>query len=124
MYAAVKAANEENLREQHRELPRYSYPPYVITSAGVQQYSKYGVDFRVSVEESLPISALDAQKEYGKAIYGKGYLISERAAAERTKADQEKEERAAAERANDGKAIPERWELSEREREIVKNLGQ
>lgn len=124
LYAAVKAANEENLREQHRELPRYSYPPYVITSAGVQQYSKYGVDFRVSVEESLPISALDAQKEYGKAIYGKGYLISERAAAERTKADQEKEERAAAERANDGKAIPERWELSEREREIVKSLGQ
>ena len=113
LYAAVRYANEENLREQHKELPKYSYPDCVLTSAAVQRYSRYGVDFRVSVKESCPISALDAQKEYGKAIYGKGYLISERAAAERAAA-----ERAAAER-----AAAHRWELSEREQDIVRGLG-
>ena len=90
------------------ELPKYSYPDEIITSAIVQKWSHYGIDFRVSTAESFPISALDAQKEYGKAIYGKGYLLSERAAAER----------AAAER-----AAAHRWELSLREKEIVKRLS-
>ena len=118
LYEAVRCANEENLRALHKELPKYSYPDCVITSAAVQRYSRYGVDFRVSVKESCPISALDAQKEYGKAIYGKGYLISERAAAERAAA-----ERAAAERAAAERAAAHKWELSEREQEIVRGLG-
>jgi hypothetical protein len=75
----------------------------------VNRYSKYGVDFSVPVAESYPCSALDAQKEAGKAIFCKGYLLSERAAAER----------AAAER-----AAATKWSLSEREWGIVKSLGQ
>ena len=108
LYEAVNKANDENLRSMRAELPKYSYPDEIITSAIVQRWSKYGIDFRVSTAESFPISALDAQKEYGKAIFGKGYLLSERAAAER----------AAAER-----AAAHRWELSLREQEIVKRLA-
>ena len=108
LYDTVRKANDENLRQMKAELPKYSYPDEIITSAIVQKWSHYGIDFRVSTAESFPISALDAQKEYGKAIYGKGYLLSERAAAER----------AAAER-----AAPHRWELSLREKEIVKRLS-
>ena len=113
LWKAVHDANEENLRQQHKELPKYSYPDYIITATRVGQYSRYGIDFVVPVDESVPISQLDAQKASGKAIYGKGYLVSERVKAEREKAEREKAEREKA----------ERWELSPREMEIVKSLG-
>ena len=113
LYRAVKEANDRNLEEQRRELPKYAYPDNVVTSAFVARLSRYGIDFSVSRTESVGIDALDAQKEQGRAIYGKGYLVSERAAAERAAA-----ERAAAERAA---AI--RFALSPREREIVAQLG-
>ena len=74
----------------------------------LNRYSKYGVDFRVKREESQHVRQLDEQKESGRALFGSGYLISERAAAER----------AAAER-----AAAEKWALSERELEIVRSLG-
>ena len=69
----------------------------------LSRYSKYGIDFRVRREESEHVGQLDAQKESGKTLYGRGYLISEKAAAE--------------------KAAAEKWKLSDREREIVKGLG-
>ena len=103
LYKAVQDASDEEQREKHAELPKYSYPDQVITAAMVARWSRYGIDFRLTKAESENISALDAQKETGKAIFGKGYLISERAAAER--------------------AAAQRWELSEREWQIVKNLG-
>ena len=108
LWKAVHDANEENLRAQHRELPKYSYPDYIITSTRVGQYSRYGIDFVVPVDESEPISQLDSQKASGKAIYGKGYIVSERVKAEREKAEREK---------------AERWELSPREMEIIKSLS-
>ena len=105
---AVQDASDDVRKEMHKELPKYSYPDNVITSPMVARWSKYGVDYRLLVKDSVNISALDAQKEEGKSIYGKGYLLSERAAAER----------AAAER-----AAAQKWELSDREWEIVKSLG-
>ena len=112
LYQAVSDANERNLAETRRELPKYNYPDEVITSAMVAKWSRYGIDFRLPVAESALCSELDAQKEAGKSVYGKGYLISERAAAERAAA-----ERAAAERAAAERAAATRWPLSERERE-------
>ena len=58
---------------------------------------------------------LDSMKEAGKEIYGKGILLSERAAAERAAA-----ERAAAERAAESEFV---WKLSERELDLIRNLG-
>ena len=113
LYKVVDEANKEWTKDLKKELPKYSYPDEVITSAMVARWSKYGVDFSVSVAESEPCSALDAQKPEGKSIFGKGYLLSERAAAERAAA-----ERAAAER-----AAAHRWPLSEREKEIVRRLS-
>ena len=108
LHDVIKKANDEVLQEQKKELPVYSYPDNIVTSAMVARWSKYGVDFKLHDADCVLIEALDAQKEAGKAIYGKGYLLSERAAAER----------AAAER-----AAAQRWELSERERSIVESLG-
>ena len=104
LYKVVDEAAQKAAKENKVELPKYLYPDQVVSAAMVNRYSKYGVDFSVPVAESYPCSALDAQKEAGKSIFGKGYLLSERAAAER--------------------AAATKWSLSEREWGIVKSLGQ
>ena len=84
----------------------------------MQRYAKYGVDFRVARGECTRITRLDVQKAKKKEIFGGGLLLSDRIAAEKAAA-----EKAAAEKAAAEKAAAERWELSEREKEIVKMLG-
>ncbi len=118
LYQAVKAAVKETQKNAAVELPKYTYPDNIITSAIVQRYSHYGIDFRVMPWECVLVSALDAQRETGKGIFGRGFLVSERAAAERAAA-----ERAAAERAAAERAAAHKWELSARERAIVAELS-
>ena len=113
LYQAVQAASDEYAKELHKELPKYSYPDYVVTAAFVARLSKYGIPFEVSVGQSCAISSLDSQKDTKKAIYGKGYLVSEKAAAEK----------AAAEKAAAEKAAATRWTLSDRERSIIAKLS-
>lgn len=82
------------------ELPGYIYPDTVVTSALLQKIAKGGID--LEIDEGYFIRRLDVQKD--ESIFGGGFLISEKAAAE--------------------KAAAEKWELSEREKEIVKSLGE
>ena len=72
-------------------------------SPWVGRLSALGIDFSVPVAESEGISCLDSQKASGKAIYGKGYIVSDAVTAEREKA--------------------ERWTLSERELAIIERLN-
>ena len=123
LYKAVEAANDENLRQLRKELPKYTYPDNVVTAPFVARLSKYGVDFAVGVKESCAVSSLDSQKESGKAIYGKGYLISEKAAAEKAAAEKAAAEKAAAEKAAAEKAAATRWALSDREKAIIAKLS-
>ena len=109
LYQAVTTANDENLAAMRKELPKYSYPDHVVTAAIVSRWSKYGVEWSVDREQCERITALDAQKDDDKAIFGGGFLLSDKAAAER----------AAAER-----AAATRWELSERELAIVRKLNE
>ena len=108
---AIEAAQKS--AKQTKQMPKYEYPPHVLTAAMLQRYSKYGIDFAVTAKDCMPISKLDAQAGAGKTIFGGGLLLSERAAADRAAA-----ERAAAER-----AAATVWELSERERRMVAVLG-
>ena len=65
---------------------------------------KYGQRFIVKRSECVFIRTLDAMKDADKSsIFGGGLLMSEKAAAE--------------------KAAAKKWELSPREKEIVRNLG-
>ena len=109
----IRETNEANERAIRKSLPKYEYPDEVITAARMGWLSKYGQTLKITRSESLYIRALDAQKEDGGGIFGGALLLSERAAAERAAA-----ERAAAER-----AAATKWKLSERERKIVKGLG-
>lgn len=111
LYAAVKVADDEVRESLRKELPKYAYDHHIITSTWVGALSRLGIDFRVPVAESEPISALAAQKEAGKSIYGKGYIVSDRVFAERERAEREMRERV------------ERWELSDKERAIIARLN-
>ena len=105
---------DEFTRTLKKSLPKYSYPPHIITSSWVGILSRLGIEFSVPVAESEGISGLDSQKATGKAIYGKGYIVSDRVKAEREKAEREKAEREKA----------ERWELSARELAIIEKLNE
>ena len=121
LYRIIKAANEQaNPRAAQR---KYEYPDELVTAAAAARLCKYGQALVFRKSETQRTGALDAQREMGDAIYGGGYLVSERVAAERVAAERAAAERAAAERAAAERAAAERWPLSEAEREIVKKLG-
>ena len=108
LQAMVQEGIDEFTRTLKKQLPKYSYPPHIITSSWVGALSRLGIEFSVPVAESEGISGLDSQKASGKVIYGKGYIVSDRVKAEREKAEREK---------------AERWELSERELLIIERLN-
>ena len=110
---AINAANAARLAKNKKQLPKYSYPDCVITSARANYLASHGTPLRVRRSDALKISALDAQRGRGKSIFGGGLLLSEAAAAERAAA-----ERAAAER-----AAANVWKLSHRELEMQRMLG-
>ena len=103
LWQAIKEQNDINLKERSKELPNYVYPDYVICPAQIMKIAHYEQDLRIKKSDCIIISELDEQKKEGKALFGKGLLLSEKAAAE--------------------KAAAKVWQLSERELEIVKGLG-
>ena len=114
----VQEGVDEFTKTLKKQLPKYSYPPQIITSTWVGRLSALGIEFSVPVAESEGISGLDSQKAAGKAIFGKGYIVSDAVTAEREKAEREKAEREKAEREK-----AERWTLSERELAIIERLN-
>lgn len=108
LYSAVDRANAINKQAGKAELPRYSYPAELLHPAQLKHLARFGQALVVMPGECVRISALDAQREKGKAVFGGGYLVSEAKAAER---------RAAERRARYV------WALSPRERAMVEGLG-
>lgn len=109
LQAMVQEGIDEFTKTLKKQLPKYSYPPHIITSSWVGILSRLGIEFSVPVAESEGINGLDSQKASGKSIYGKGYIVSDRVKAEREKAEREK---------------AERWTLSDRELAIIHRLNQ
>jgi hypothetical protein len=131
LHDAVMLADKKNREEQAKPINlKYQYPPQVVTAAMLAGWAEMGVEFRVPKGEGVRISKLDAQEQYDKAIYGGGYLLSAKAAAdaERAKADAERAKALEAAKAlgddveveQDGSVV---WRLSEREWKIVEGLG-
>lgn len=98
----IKAAQ----KERAVSLSKYNYPLNVVSSALLGKLAD--ILFVARRDQVAPINKLDSQK--GKTIFGGGYLISDKLAAER----------AAAERAAARETII--WELSAREVDIIKQL--
>ena len=95
-------------KRKKRGIHKYSYPDHVLNAAMLERFSKNGVHFEVRRSDCVRVSKLDYQKEHGKGIFGSGLLMSDGKAAEKAAAE---------------KAANYVWELSEREKEIVRSLG-
>ena len=85
-------------------LPKYRYPVNIIRQTDIGVLARRGIELRIPRSEVCYIKKLDAQGKSG--IFGGGYLISDRAAAEK-----------------DAEAEVIEWTLSERERKIIKELN-
>jgi len=105
---AALAAKFKALADSKKiNLPKYVYPPNIITVSHVAWVVERGISLRINKGHTRHCRGLEAQKKHGKAIFGSGFLISEKAAAEK----------AAAEKEN---IIV--WELSEKEKQIIESL--
>ena len=113
----IKETQEKARRAASASMPKYEYPPEVLTTSMLGYLSTHGVEFVVMRDEvsPRPLSALAAQRAVGKSIFGYGWLISEKKAAERKAAEKKAAERKAAEN-----VIV--WELSDVEREAVRRI--
>lgn len=107
--------------------PRYAYPKELLTVSAVQYCLEKGVSMKFKKEELYSVSKLDSQVAHKKAIFGRGYLLSNSATkraenakkdAERKYAERKDAERKAAERKDD---VIE-FSLSSREKDIVNSL--
>ena len=117
LYQAVKAANDENTEQTTKKLPKYEYPPEILTAASAYQLSKNGVELIIQRQDCCGIGTMDAQRKQGITIFGGGLLLSSFAAAEKAAA-----EKAAAEKAAAEKAAALVWQLSEREKQLIRYL--
>ena len=87
----------------------FVYPDNIVTSAILQKIADHGVSLKIRKVSCEPIKHSDSAQEQGRDLYGRGFIMSDGAAAERAAA-----ERAAATRLN----------LSEREKAIIARLNE
>ena len=70
---------------QKKALPKYQYPNNVISAALLQKVCRPGIRFSIKKADAIPIKKLDYQG--GTSIFGGGYLLSSKAAAEKAAAE-------------------------------------
>ena len=104
----IYKADRANRDTAKRNLSKYRYPVEVLTATMVGYLSKYGIDFRIKSKDCRFIRQLESQKSAKKALFGSGYLLSRKAAAEKAAAE---------------KAAAHVWELSDAEQQIIDSLG-
>lgn len=99
-----------------KQLPKYQYPNNVVTVSRIKQLSKY-IDVKIPRSQLHFVRKLDGQNKYKKVIYGGGFLCSDEIEQE-IKVEEAKAEEIKAE---DSTFY---WQLSDREKEIIKNLDE
>ena len=116
LYKIVEAANAQRAKP----LPKYEYPDEVATATGLQRISRRGGVFAVPRGEAAFLRRLDAQAHLkDSGIFGAGFILSRRCAAERAACERSATERESAAAA----ANVVKWKLSPRERSIQDRLG-
>lgn len=89
LYKRLKKANDDNLKQAKKQIVNNAYPDNVVMSSMFGQYSKHGVEFYLTEKESTKVCKLDC----GKALFGSGFLISEKAAERKADAERKVAER-------------------------------
>lgn len=117
LYQAIQCA-DAMYQNQNKKLPKYVYPDNVLTAYMVNYLSAHGVEYAVRSKDACFVRTLDDQRKHKKAVFGAGFLLSERATADKVAAKE-----AAAKEAAEKAAAAQRWQLSDRELEIIRGLG-
>ena len=102
----------------------FVYPDNIVTAATLGKIAERDVELKIRKTSCEPIKESDSAKEQGRALYGGGFIMSDRAAAERAAAERAAAERAAAERAAAERAAATRLNLSDREKAIIARLNE
>lgn len=108
---------QREARKGKNDLPKYTYPANVVTSALLQKYPARGVEFNFKRHQLAYVRQLDSQKPHKKSLYGYGFFISDHAL-EAFKEAQEK-----AEKIEEEEGVSVEFALSTREKEIIKELN-
>lgn len=106
---AIRKTKKEVKPKKSRN--KYKYSPHVLTTATARMLARPGVELKIGRASMYKIPALDSQREQGKTIFGRGWLLSDGARQEAERARQEAE-----------RARQVSWPLSDREREIISSL--
>lgn len=115
---ALRVENDKNLKLVRKSVPKYDYPDNLLRATDLGYLAKHGVELRIGKESAFFVRELDAQKARKKSIFGSGFLLSERATADRVAADKAALEK----KKEDGYGEIIVWRLSNREQEICKRL--
>lgn len=115
--ARVREAMDIVKGRTKRKQPKYEYPSNVASGALLNKYTLRGLNLRIPRSEVHYVRRLDSRRERGKAIFGNGYLVSNRIAKILEEASTQQTIR------NQASGAYCVWELSEREREIIKRLS-
>ena len=125
LYREITKAIKEKKAMQKKKIRKLEFPHELITASQINSMSKHGVSFKIMPEDcSERTSKLDMMDG---SIFGGGYLLSEKAIAEKAIAEKAIAEKAIAEKERAEKAIAEKEraekiELSDREKALVKAL--
>lgn len=108
----VNVANDKSRKQSKPpELPKYKYPPEVISVQLVSHLARHGISITVKRDECYFIRGLDSQKRQGKSLFGGGFLTTRAKGAELNEARRQADE-----------ARRQVWALSPRELEIINEL--
>jgi hypothetical protein len=134
IFGDIKIIGDADLHQKFKEiqlrdkinLPKYEYPNNIITVSKVSYCVEKGINLTFDKNDLKHYRGMDAQKNHGKTLFGGGFICSDKAAAEAAQAAAEAAQaaaeaaQAAAEAKKNNVII---WELSEKEKEIIKSLG-
>jgi uncharacterized protein YciI len=134
IFGDIKIIGDADLHQKFKEiqlrdkinLPKYEYPNNIITVSKVSYCVEKGINLTFDKKDLKHYKGMDAQKKHGKVLFGGGFICSDKAAAEAAQAAAEAAQaaaeaaQAAAEAKKNNVII---WELSEKEKEIIKSLG-
>ena len=121
MFGDIKILGDADLRQRLKEvqelnkvcLPSYKYPDNIITVNTISQIVSRGVSIKIKKKDVMFYPTMDAQKPLKKKIFGSGFIVSDRVAEMKRRKEKEIQKQR--------NVI--HWELSNREKEIIKTLG-
>ena len=116
LYRIIKEIDDRLTGEQSKELRKINYPDNVVSSALLGKIAKR-ISYIIPASDIKPIKSAG-----GVNIFGGGYILSTKAAAEKAAAEKAAAEKAAAEKAAAEKAAAECVKLTPQELRMIDEL--